>query len=371
MKHDKQEIMKKGKMVEPLNLEGAESLAEFIEKVFSNSGFNARRLAEACHLYERMLQDDTTIALTLAGAMTPIGMGGPVIDLIEKGFVDLIITTGANIYHDLHRAFDLPVVQGDFRADDNALRDAGIARIYDTYIEDGSTLMATDKVILDAFKDRNTDKPVSTADLHDRLGRKVLKDAPSPEKSFLAAAVKSRIPVYTSSPGDSSIGMNLVVFHFFGKKLLIDPLLDIIETTAIIRHAEKNGVLIVGGGAPKNFYLQTQPTLWQILRDETAGHDYFIQLTTDTPVWGGLSGATPQEAESWGKVHDPESNSVVVYSCASITFPIIVQYLNIKEKPRKPKGLMDKKTELVAKLKERTLKNRLFLEDYKNYMEPD
>ena len=286
MKQKKNDILKKGKMIEPLKLAGQERLDKFVENILSNSGFNARRLGEACRLYRKMLRNNTTVALTLAGAMTPIGMSGPLIDLIEKGFVDLIISTGANIYHDLHRAFDLPVIQGDFKADDSELKEAGISRIYDTFIEDGSTLMATDKIILEAFDQKQNTVPLSTADFHDILGKKVLEEAPYPEKSFLATAVKRRVPVYTSSPGDSSIGMNLVVYHFFGGKVLVDPFLDIIETTALIRYADQNGVIIIGGGAPKNFYLQTQPTLWQILREETPGHDYFIQLTTDSPVWG-------------------------------------------------------------------------------------
>jgi deoxyhypusine synthase len=128
--------------------------------------------------------------------------------------------------------------------------------------------------------------------------------------------------------------------------------LDVIETAAIVRDAKVNGVIEIGGGAPKNFYLQTQPTLKQILLDTShGGHDYFLQLTTDSPQWGGLSGATPAEARSWGKLKDAFENNVVVYSCASITFPIIAQYALVRAAPRPHRRLFDRLEELVKNLR--------------------
>ncbi|MBM3334063.1 deoxyhypusine synthase family protein, partial [Candidatus Sumerlaeota bacterium] len=278
----------RGRAIEPLRLEGRSTVRAMVDEVFAASGFNGRRLAEACHLYSRMLREDVTIALTLAGAMTPIGMSGPIASLIKNGFVDFVISTGANLYHDLHRPFDYPIVQGDFFVDDNTLAKQGVARIYDTFIEDEATLVATDQIILNAAAKIDHSKPISTAQLHHAIGLAVAKAAPHPEKSLLVAAAKYDVPVYCSAPGDSSIAMNLTLPHIFGTPILIDPLRDVIETTAIVAAAKKNGAVEVGGGSPKNFYLQTQPTLWQILRQRSkGGHDYFIQLTADAPHWGG------------------------------------------------------------------------------------
>lgn len=359
-----------GRTIEPLELAGNESVRDFIDNVYARSGFNGRRLAEACHLYSRMLRENTTVGLTLAGAMTPIGMSGPIISLIERGFVDFIISTGANLYHDLHRPFDCPMFQGDFYVDDNDLAEKGIARIYDTFIQDEETLMATDTVILDAVDQLERDRPISSADLHHAIGRAVIEKAPHPEKSLLAAATTHGVPVYCSAPGDSSIGMNLIVSHLFDTPIRLDPLRDIIESTAIVRSAEKNGAVEIGGGHPKNFYMQTQPTLWQILRDESkGGHDYFIQLTTDAPHWGGLSGATPQEARSWGKIKDAEINNVVVYSCASITFPLLAQYVLAANEPREPRRLHSRIGEFTKELTDAARKNKMFVQDYEEYYE--
>ncbi len=354
-----------GRSIEPLELSGNENVADLIDNVYANSGFNARRLAEGAQLYKRMIEADATICLTIAGAMTPIGMSGIFTHLIENGFIDFIITTGANIYHDLHRTFDLPMVQGSPDVDDNELADVGVARIYDVFIGDDETLMATDQVILDALKEFDPTEPFSTAALHKALGQAVLDKAPSPDKSFVAAAAKYDVPVYTSSPGDSSVGMNLIVPHMFHAPLPLNPLLDVIETAAIVRDADTNGVVEIGGGSPKNFYLQTQPTLHQILNDDSkGGHDYFLQLTTDSPHWGGLSGATPSEARSWGKIKDAHTNNAVVYSCASLTFPLIAQYIAIRNAPRTPKRLFPRINGMVDTLKTTARANPVFKKCY-------
>ena len=200
-----------GTSIEPLELAGNENVADMIDSVFAASGFNARRLAEGAQLYRRMIDDGATIALTVAGAMTPIGMSGVFVSLIKKGFVDFIIATGANVYHDLHRPFDLPMVQGSHLVDDNELADVGVARIYDVFIGDEDTLMATDRVILEALSHFDASEPFSTAALHYALGKSIGKTAPHPEKSFVAVAAECDVPIFTSSPADSSLGMNLIV----------------------------------------------------------------------------------------------------------------------------------------------------------------
>ena len=369
--NEKDECAKTGgfEMIEPLPIEKHDDVVGFIENIFGKSGFNARRLAEACAIYKRMMEDDVAICITLAGAMTPIGMSGPLIQLMENGCVDFIISTGANLYHDLHRAFDMPMVQGDPHADDEELRRKGLARILDVFISDDETMMPTDRVIIESVIDEEFDGPISSADLHELIGRHVMKKAPCPEKSFVAAAVANGVPIYTPSPADSSIGMNLIVPHMFGKRIPLDPLLDIVETTAIVRESKKNGVVIVGGGAPKNFYMQTQPVLWQILLDDFGGHDFFVQLTIDPPEYGGLSGATPEEAVSWGKIKDPHENCTVVNSCCSITFPLIAKYALEVNPGRKRRNFLARKDEFVARLIARAKENPDFRRDYSGLLD--
>lgn len=347
-----------GRTINPLQLPGNEAVADLIDHVFAHSGFNGRRVAEGAHLYAHMIERNATIAMTVAGAMTPIGMSGVFISLIERGFIDFMIATGANLYHDLHRAYDMPMVQGSPEVDDNELADAGVARIYDVFIGEHETLMATDKVILEALEGFDASQPFSTAKLHHHLGQVLWKRAPHPQRSLVAVAAKYDVPIYTSSPGDSSIGMNLIVPQLFGQNVNLNPMLDVIETAAIVRDAKLNGVVEIGGGSPKNFYLQTQPTLHQILMDSSkGGHDFFLQLTTDSPQWGGLSGATPGEARSWGKIKDAFKNNVVVYSCASITFPLIAQYVLVRSKARQPRRLFTRLDEMIAELRQYAEKN--------------
>lgn len=349
--------------IDPLELAGAEQVADLIDNVYAKSGYNARRLAEAAQLFSKMINDNATICLTLAGAMTPIGMSGVLNALIRAGFVDCIISTGANLYHDLHRPFRCPMVQGHHIVDDNELAEAGIARIYDVFIEEDATLMATDRIIIEALKQMDHTGPLSTAKLHHELGRVVASSADRPEWSLLATAAQYELPIYTSSPGDSSIAMNLTVPHLFGRPVQLDPLKDVIETAAIVWSAERNGVVIVGGGSPKNFYLQTQPTIHQIFMDSSrGGHDYFIQLGVDSPQWGGLSGATPSEARSWGKVKDAVVNNVVVYSCASLTLPLLAQYVLVRNRPRPARRLYSRLAELTAAFREGAAGNPAFQE---------
>jgi deoxyhypusine synthase len=340
-----------GSMIEPVRVWQTMNMSDLVE-AYAGMGFNARRLAEACHLCRRMVDGGATICLTLSGAMTPIGMSGVLVTLLENGWVDWIISTGANLYHDLHRAWGLPVRQGHFLADDDRLEAMGIARIYDVFLEEEGTMLRTDDVVLRALGNHPLPSPASTADLHHLLGAETARNAPDAAKSLLAKAWELAVPVYNPSPGDSSIGMNMILTHLEDRPLTVDPILDILETSALVRSAKKTGAVMIGGGAPKNFFMQTQPTLWQILNDDQGGHDYFVQITTDAPHWGGLSGATPSEARSWGKVKSAQLNNVTVYADASIGLPLLAAYLSATTAPRPPKRLMDRKNDLLAELKE-------------------
>jgi deoxyhypusine synthase len=326
---------------------------EDLVDVYRRAGaFNGGRLAEGCDLFGRMIDSDATIALTVTGAMAPAGMGGAIQAMIEAGFVDLVIATGANLYHDLHFALKLPVVQGHFQVDDKELYRAGIERIYDVFITEDS-LLDTDAFVREALEKAPPEirRNVSTPELHHYLGHLVLQNAPLPEKSWVATAAKYGVPVFTSSPGDSSIGMNVAAMKLRGGATTVDPDLDVLLSTAIVYDAKVNGVVILGGGSPKNFYLQTQPTLWQILDLNRGGHEYVLQISTDSPQWGGLSGATPSEAISWGKVQaEMLKNHVVVYSDTTIAAPVVFSYALATRKPRKPKRLYDRLPELYKAL---------------------
>ncbi len=328
------------------------TVAELIDQQFQ--AYNSARLHEAARLYaEEMLtpEKDVTIGLTMAGALTPAGLGGCLITLMEKGFVDFIISTGANLYHDIHHALAMSLHRGDFRLDDTRLQEEGVIRIYDILFAD-KVLLDTDAFVRECLKSL-PNRPISTSELHHHLGTQLLKTGVNPQYSVLAQAALWNVPIYTSSPGDSSIGMNVARNALDGSMLTLDPLADVNETTAIVLHATRNGVIILGGGSPKNFYLQTQPQLWEVLGIQKGGHDYFIQITADAPHWGGLSGATPSEAVSWGKINPDElDNTVVIYGDSTIALPLITAYVVTKAQARPRKELFARREELLKGLKE-------------------
>jgi deoxyhypusine synthase len=319
--------------------------------------FNAGRLSEACRIFaDKMLapKNDTTIGLTVAGAMTPAGLGGCVIAMMERGLVDFIISTGANLYHDLHYALNFTLRRGSPFLDDRALFAAGVIRIYDVLFP-ATVLLETDAYIREFLVRSGLDGPVSTSEFHYRLGQDLMKMRPGCEDhSVVARAAQLGVPIYTSSPGDSSIGMN-VAWHelMTGGRLMMDPNLDVNEVCAIILAGTKNGCVILGGGSPKNFYLQGQPTLWEVYGIPKGGNDFFIQITTDQVVWGGLSGATPSEAVSWGKVNPGVlPDTVVAYCDSTIAFPLFCEYAVGSRHGKRPrKALYHQREALVAELR--------------------
>src|SRR2546421_173122 len=341
-----------GPQILPHRMRPNMTVAELIDQQFQ--AYNAARLNEAARLYaEEMLnpERDVTIGMTMAGALTPAGLGGCIITLMEYGFVDFIISTGANLYHDMHYALAMSLHRGDFRLDDTKLQEEGVIRIYDILFED-KVLLDTDAFVRECLKSL-PNRPISTSELHHHLGTQLLKAGIKPEYSVLAQAALWNVPIYTSSPGDSSIGMNVARNALDGSKLTLDPLADVNETTAIVLQATRNGVIILGGGSPKNFYLQTQPQLWEVLGIQKGGHDYFIQITADAPHWGGLSGATPSEAVSWGKINaDHLKSTVVIYGDSTIALPLLTAYVVSKARPRPRKELFAMREELLKELKE-------------------
>jgi deoxyhypusine synthase len=344
-----------GKPIRYYRPRGSEDVRHLIDDGFQ--AFNAARLGEACRIFtDKMLlpENDTTIGLTIAGAMTPAGLGGCIVELMERGLVDFVISTGANLYHDLHYALNFTLHRGSPFVNDVELYEEGVIRIYDVLFP-SKVLLETDAYIRDFLVRSGLDGPVSTAEFHYALGRDLLARQPGcQEHSMVAAAAAAGVPLYTSSPGDSSIGMN-IAFHELmnGSRLMIDPNKDVNEVCAFILAAKKNGCVILGGGSPKNFYLQGQPTLWEVYGIPKGGNDFFIQITTDQVVWGGLSGATPAEAVSWGKVNPGVlPDTAVAYVDSTIGFPLFCEYaVGASTGRRQRKELVHKRDDLVAALK--------------------
>ncbi len=339
------------------------SVVDLIDGYFT--AYNSARLREICHLLSReVMKEGVTVGLSLSGAMTPAGLGVSVIaPLMRNGFIDWIISTGANLYHDMHYGLGLDLYASSPFLDDVKLRQEGRIRIYDI-IFDYDVLLGTDAFIRQILRAEPFQKRMGTAEFHHLLGRyvsEVERQLGVKHSSLLATAYECGVPIYTSSPGDSSIGMNVAAMALEGSKLVIDPMLDVNETAAIVYSARESGIpdvegksaaLIIGGGSPKNFLLQTQPQLHEVLGLEERGHDYFIQVTDARPDTGGLSGATPNEAVSWGKV-DPEElpNTVVCYTDSTIALPILTAYVINQCEPRPLKRLYDRRDQLLAELK--------------------
>ena len=347
-----------GKRILPKGITGKEKLGDLIESAFL--AYNAARLREGCELFTRkMLEPDVTVGMSLAGALTPAGLGcSCLVPLVKAGFVDWIVATGANLYHDLHFAFNLPVYVGSHLMDDTELRKNDVVRIYDVLLGYSDCLMATDEILRGILVQPEFQKEMGTAELHYHLGRYAAqweRKAGLKNVSLLAAAYRCGVPCYTSSPGDSTIGMNVAGMELKGNKLRINPSIDVNETTSFVLAAKradgKSAVMLMGGGSPKNFMLQTEPQIQEVLRIKEVGQDYFFQVTDARPDTGGLSGATPHEAVSWGKV-DPTRlpDAVVCYTDTTIALPILTHYALANHKPRKLKRLYDQRAAMMEAL---------------------
>jgi len=345
-----------GKDIPHIKLDPKMTIEDLVD-VFSNSGYNGRQLGDAAKLYAKMIDDDATICLTVSGAMTPVGFGGIIKTLIERGFVDWIVTTGANVYHEDHFAWGLPVKQGSFDVDDMKLYENEIVRIRDVYIKFKETLEAEDMLIQKMFGDDFPDRPFTTAEFCNLMGKISKKKAKYPEKSFITTAYEYDVPVYISTIKDSSLALNLAVHRLKGKIYNLDFVREIIEQAAILYGSKKSGILELGGGVPKNTAQQTGPMLDQILKRNDGGQDYVIQITDARPDTGGLSGATLQEGKSWGKVQDAHHGMITVYADATIAFPILALYVLSSQKRRKPKRLYKQLGELYEKLSDDYFKN--------------
>jgi deoxyhypusine synthase len=331
--------------------------ADLIDGAFL--AYNGGRLREGCRLFtDRMLDDDVTVGVTLTGALTPAGLGmSSLIPLIEAGFVDWIVSTGANLYHDAHFGLGLEMRLGNPHVSDVALRDEEVVRIYDIFF-DYSVLLDTDAFFRRIIRAEEFQRTMSSAEFHWLCGKYIAerqKALGQTGSSLLATCHEYDVPVYTSSPGDSSIGMNVAAASLQGLRLQFDVNADVNETAAIVLDGKRSGgrsaVVIFGGGSPKNFILQTEPQIQEVMGIEEKGHDYFLQFTDARPDTGGLSGATPAEAVSWGKV-DPERlpDAVVCYTDSTIALPLLTAYALSRHEPRQPKRLYRRRAEMMQRL---------------------
>ena len=369
----------RGRRIDPAPITGDTKLVDLVDGAFL--AYNAARLREACWLFtQKMLDPDVTVGVTLTGALTPAGLGmSSLIPLIKAGFIDWIISTGANFYHDTHFGIGLSMHEGNAQTSDIVLRDEQVVRIYDIFF-DYSVLLDTDEFFRRVIEAPEFQRPMSTAEFHYLAGRYVLereRKLGAKSKSLLAAAHEYAVPLYTSSPGDSSIGMNVAAKSLQGNKLVLDPSFDVNETASIVLAAKRglirdrvrtrsgsdgikdtsrkksgrSAIFILGGGSPKNFALQTEPQIQEVLGIDERGHDFFLQVTDARPDTGGLSGATPGEAVSWGKV-DPDRlpDAVVCYLDTTVALPIITAYALAKHRPRPPRRLYDRREEFMQLL---------------------
>jgi deoxyhypusine synthase len=356
--HDTSRFLR-GQRIDPRRIDGTERVSDLIDGTFL--AYNAARLREACQLFtQKMLEPDVTIGMTLTGALTPAGLGMAVlIPLIEAGFVDWIISTGANLYHDTHFGLGLAMHRGNAQESDVVLREEGVVRIYDIFF-DYDVLLSTDAFFRKVIQGPEFQRPMSSAEFHHLCGKYVREREKAlgiGQKSLLSAAYACGVPIYTSSPGDSSIGMNVAALALDGNRCVIDPNADVNETASIVLGAKRgggrSGVLIAGGGSPKNFMLQTEPQIQEVLGIDEKGHDFFLQITDARPDTGGLSGATPAEAVSWGKI-DPDRlpDAVVCYLDSTVALPLLTSYA-LATRPKRPlRRLYDRRRELMDLLRD-------------------
>ena len=349
--------------LDPQGIRPNMKVADLIDQAFL--AYNGGRLREAAHLLTtKMLPREGTLGMSLTGALTPAGLGKScLIPWMKAGFVDWVVSTGANLYHDLHYGLDLNLHQGSPFLDDVQLYRDGVVRIYDVLF-DYDVLLDTDAFVRQVIQGEEFKPIMGTDEFHYLLGKYVaergrrlgLKDS-----SVLATAYRYGIPIFTSSPGDSSIGMNVAAMALRDQALQYDVNRDVNQSASIVYDAKASGrtssVFILGGGSPKNFMLQTEPQIQEVMGIDEKGHDYFLQCTDARPDTGGLSGATPDEAVSWGKV-DPQNlpDCVVAYVDSTVSLPLLTAYCLSRVPKRPHKRLYDRRDELLGALTQAYLK---------------
>ena len=305
--------------VQHLDLRKSRSLFDLVQ-AFRHTSFQSRNIFKCFETFQKMLADSRClIFMGLSGAMIPGGMRKVIHDMIEMKMVDVIVSTGANIFHDLFENFGFRHYIGNEGGDDNLLRHHRIVRVYDALMDDHDI----NRVIhlLSKVPEEAGGRVVSSREYLAMLGG-LLQD----EGSILKAASQWGVPIFVPALSDSSIGIGLTLLHAKAKnasdRLIIDQIRDSYEIAQLKKMAFATGAIYVGGGVPKNYIQQLGPVS-ELLFQKESGHRYAFQITTDDPKWGGLSGCTFEEAKSWGKI-EKESAYAAVYIDATIALPLIV-----------------------------------------------
>jgi deoxyhypusine synthase len=359
----------KSRTVHPVGITGKERPADILKSMFP--AYVGRQERTAFELMERSAREDTTTFLTLSGAMTPAGLHQScLIPLIERGLIDCITTTGANLYHDAHRIIGHAIREIDPNAGDLQYRLARVIRIYDLGFWE-ETLLETDRLFSAILRKPEFQKKMTTPELHHLLGKNVAEieealGVKSP--SLLATAYRYGVPIFVGAVQDGSIFLNIVKMkRLLGKefKLEIDVNDDVFEMGAIQHHCfgtlkKKMAVWILGGGVPKNYTLQGEPLLDQILAVPTTGFDFDVQFCVDPVDNGALSSCPAGEGHTWGKVsaESVQYGSVYVHCDVTAVFPwLTYALLSDPTVHRRPRRLYDAREAAVATL-EREVQKR-------------
>ncbi|MBN1809924.1 MAG: deoxyhypusine synthase family protein [Planctomycetes bacterium] len=338
----------------PLTIRPGTGVPEFID-LLGGSCFEARVLARGARLWRSMIDDGASTWLGIAGAGIAGGLGGLVVQLLRNGFIDVVCTTGAQAYHDLHFAFGLPVKAVSPIADDDELRRSGDTRIYDIGIREKETLEAQDDIICRFIRENYSDlssSPLSSPRFMKLLGDWTAAVAPHPEYSFVAAAAAAAVPVFWDSFTNHSIALNSARMETEGFPLAYSPHADILLSAALAFAEPELGFVELGGGGPKNFIQQTGPTISQILGvKDYDGASRGLQISTANVREGSLSSCTFGEAVTWGKYRaDDDAKLVQLWGEYSILFPLLAAYVLDRCEPRTPRRLYDRMDSCLAGL---------------------
>lgn len=307
--------------VEPFDPAGVNSLSELLERM-RRTAFQGRQLGEAFEVWKKMLRADCVILMGLAGAMVPAGMRRLVVAMIRHRLIDCLVSTGANLFHDLHETLGYRHYQGSPYTDDVLLAQNLVDRMYDV-LADEDEFRDHDRFLGEFAASLDCSRPYTTREFLYRLGRRLREQAR--QEGILTAAAEAGVPIYCPAIGDSSIGIGIAAHrHNVGNQVMFDVIGDVLETAYIAQKAT-TAVIYFGGGTPKNFIQQTEVTLLN-MSEMAEGHKYAIQIVTDAPHWGGLSGCTFQEAQSWGKIAR-DAHMVTCHCDSTIAMPILVSAL--------------------------------------------
>jgi deoxyhypusine synthase len=331
----------------PFDPVGAVSASEVLERM-QGTAFQGKQLGLAFEVWKKMLGDNCTIMMGMSGAMVPAGMRRLVVRMIENRLIDCLVSTGANFFHDLHETKGNYHYQGSHQMDDVALGEALIDRMYDV-LADEEKFRQHDQWIGRFAASLDQTRPYTTREFLNLLGLELAKH--SKEDGIVTAAAKAGIPLYCPAVADSSIGIGIAANRYEGgNRFTFDVIGDVVETARIVAESKNTGVIYFGGGTPKNFVQQTEVTAI-IMNSGVTGHKYAVQCVTDSPHWGGLSGCTFEEAQSWGKIAK-DASMVTCHSDSTIAMPILVSALlqqkDLIRKRRRPKFTMGRELGVKA-----------------------